>query len=121
MEYLCLLAEIESLKDQAKKPGKVPCPGVTGKGVPCKRYCASGLETCKIHDRPPKSVCVGLNTRGTSCKKKCVDGQAWCEMHDPSLPRKQKIKKVVYEPIVVDAKWVDERTFWERRNEPVMI
>ena len=48
MEYLALIAEIESLKAQLaalqppKKSARVPCPGMTGKGVQCKKYCVDG-------------------------------------------------------------------------------
>jgi len=110
MEYLSLIAEIESLKAQLaalqppKKPPKTPCPHSTSKGVPCKKYCAPGLETCKVHGKPrkekpppkekPKKVhCTGLNMRGNPCKGKCVSGETYCERHDPKAPPKQTQKK----------------------------
>ena len=113
-----LLAENESLKEQLAalkdqlaalqpkvKPAKTPCPHITSKGVPCKKYCAPGLQTCKVHSKPPKTKpppkekpkkisCTGLNMRGNPCKRKCVPGQTHCERHDPSLPPKQAQKKV---------------------------
>ena len=116
MEYLSLIAEIESLKEELaaanaelatlkpkpkSKPEKVPCPHITSKGVPCKKYCAAGLETCKVHGRPPKTkpppkprpvkvVCTGLNMRGNPCKRKVLVGCTYCDKHDPSLPPKEK-------------------------------
>lgn len=109
MEYLCLLAEIESLKFQLEprnnRPVRIPCPHVTSKGHSCKKYCLPGLESCKVHSKPPKPpkvvrvkskrvYCTGLNMRGNPCKRKCVDGETYCERHDPSLPVKEKLKRV---------------------------
>jgi len=113
MDVSKLLAEIESLKEQIRvlqapkksKAQRIPCPGVTGKGVQCKKYCVDGKESCKVHSRPAKApkeakvpkeakkVCSGLNMRGNPCKGKCVDGETWCEKHDPSLPPKEKKSK----------------------------
>ena len=114
MEYLALIAEIETLKEEvellrapvkSKKPERVLCQSVTGKGVPCKRYSVDGCLTCKVHGKPqkevkpkkpprvPKIVCTGLNMRGNPCKNKCVENQTWCEKHDPSLPPKEKKSK----------------------------
>jgi len=107
MEYLALIAEIETLKAElaslqpTKKPPRIQCPHSTSKGQPCKKYCAPGLETCKVHGKPrkekappkekPKKVsCVGVNMRGNACKGKCLPDQTWCERHDPSLPVKEK-------------------------------
>jgi hypothetical protein len=110
-EIEALKAEVAALKGKKVKVVKVPCPGVTGKGVQCKKFCVPGEATCKVHGRPvkekpkkeprvPKPVCGGLNMRGNPCKRKCVDGETWCERHDPSLPvpekkGKGKSKKVV--------------------------
>ena len=176
MEYLSLVAEIESLKadlagaeaeiarlkcPKKAKVERVPCPGVTGKGQGCKKFCVGDEATCKVHGREkvqkvpkvskPKAVkvhCTGLNMRGNPCKGKCLPDQTWCEKHDPSLPPKEKkVKKkkvapehnhgVGVEPLVpcelcethgdmfdagvTEVKWVDEGTFWARRNEAVMI
>jgi hypothetical protein len=116
MEYLSLVAEIESLKAEneslraqlepkvPKKPLRVPCPGVTSKGIPCKKYCAPNLNTCKVHGQPPKAKappkpkvvkqhCTGTNMRGNACKGKCVPDQTYCERHDPKAPPKQTQKK----------------------------
>lgn len=116
MEYLALIAEIESLKAEneslraqlepkvPKKPIKQPCPGVTSKGIPCKKYCAPNLTTCKVHGAPPKPPktpkekpkkvnCTGTNMRGNACKGKCVPDQTYCERHDPKAPPKQTQKK----------------------------
>jgi hypothetical protein len=117
MEILALVAENESLRaqlavlqaelDQLRpkaKPAKTPCPHITSKGVPCKKYCAPGLQTCKVHSKPPKVKpppkpkpvkvsCTGVNLRGNPCKRKCVPGQTHCERHDPSLPVKTPMKK----------------------------
>jgi len=173
MEYLSLIAEIESLKAENEalkarlkchkktKVERVPCPGVTGKGQGCKKFCVDGETTCKVHGREkvpkvpkvskPKAAkvhCTGLNMRGNACKGKCVADQTYCEKHDPALPLKEKkVKKkkvapehnhgVGVEPLVpcelcethgdmfdagvTEVKWVDEGTFWARRNEAVMI
>ena len=119
MEYLALIAEIETLKGElaaanaelatlrpkAKaKPIKVPCPHITSKGVPCKKYCAPNLQTCKVHGKPRKEkpppkpkpkkvVCTGLNMRGNPCKGKCLPDQSYCERHDPKNPPKEVKKK----------------------------
>jgi hypothetical protein len=114
MEYLALIAEIESLKEelallkvpkQPRKPVKVPCPGVTGKGHACKKYCVAGETTCKVHGREevvkpkkvpkaPKKMCVGMNMRGNACKGKCLPNETFCEKHDPTAPVKEKkVKK----------------------------
>ena len=108
LEIEALRAEIATLKEpkkskKSKKAERVPCPGLTGKGVQCKKYCVEGEGACKVHGRPakvptevkkvvrvPKKVCEGLNMRGNPCKRKCVDGESWCERHDPSLPVKEK-------------------------------
>ena len=124
MEYLSLVAEIESLKAELDatrtqlaalqpppKPTKQPCPHSTSKGSPCKKYCVPGAQTCKVHGKPPKPAktpkpkvvkqhCTGTNMRGNPCKGKCVPDQTWCERHDPSMPvkeKKGKKKKVVPE------------------------
>ena len=124
MEYLSLIAEIETLKAELDatrtqlvkyqpkvKPAKTQCPRSTSKGIPCKKYCAPGLNTCKVHGKPlkpaktpkPKVVtqqCTGTNMRGNPCKGKCVPDQTYCERHDPSMPvkeKKGKKKKVVPE------------------------
>jgi len=119
MEYLALIAEIESLKAELAalkpkaKPIKQPCPHATSKGEICKKYCAPGLNTCMVHSRPPKVKppprekpkkvnCTGVNLRGNACKRRCVPGESFCERHDPSLPpkevkNKKKNKKVVPE------------------------
>lgn len=123
MDVASLLAEIETLKAEiarlrapkkSVKPIRVPCPGMTGKGVQCKKYCVEGGDSCKVHSRPPKSpkapkapkaqkapkvVCTGLNMRGNPCKRKCIDGETFCDRHDPSAPQKEKkgkakVKKV---------------------------
>lgn len=112
MEYLCLIAEIESLKEQLAalqpkvKPTKQPCPHTTSKGSPCKKYCVPGETTCKVHGKPrkakppkarkekPKKVhCTGLNLRGNPCKRKCLPGETYCERHDPKAPPKPPVKK----------------------------
>ena len=117
MEILSLVAENESLKEQVaalqaqlaalqppKKPPRTPCPHVTSKGAPCKKYCAPNLQTCKVHSKPPKTKpppkpkvvkpkCTGVNMRGNPCKGKCVPGETYCERHDPSLPPKVPTKK----------------------------
>lgn len=151
MEYLALIAEIESLKEEidvlrtstkTKKPERIPCPETTGKGVKCKRFCVDGGSTCKIHSSPkkevkpkktklPKVCCTGLNMRGNPCKNKCVENQTWCEKHDPSIPPKVKKskanKKLVVEPLVACEEcptkegWVSELEFWRARTEPRMI
>lgn len=111
MDTSALLAEIETLKAEivrlttpkkAPRPVRVPCPGMTGKGVQCKKYCAEGEDTCKVHSRPPKapkvpkaprapkSVCTGMNLRGNPCKRKCMDGETFCDRHDPAAPKKEK-------------------------------
>jgi len=109
MEYLALIAEIESLKAQLaqyqppKKPERTPCPRVTSKGIPCKKYCVPGEQTCKVHGNPPKPAktpkpkvvkqhCTGLNMRGNPCKGKVLTDCTYCEKHDPALPPKEKKK-----------------------------
>lgn len=118
MEILALVAENESLKEQLAvlqaeldqfrpkaKPVRTPCPHVTSKGQACKKYCAPGLETCKVHGKPrkekpppkekPKKVhCTGVNMRGNPCKRKVLPDCTHCERHDPSLPPKVPTKKV---------------------------
>ena len=117
MEYLALVAENESLRDQitrlqaqlAKlqpkaKPERIPCPHTTSKGSPCKKYCAPNLTTCKVHGKPakppktpkekPKKVsCTGLNLRGNPCKRKVLSDCTYCERHDPKAPPKPPVKK----------------------------
>lgn len=110
LEIEALRAEIAMLKEtkntkKSKKAERVPCPGMTGKGVQCKKYCVEGEGACKVHGRPvkvsekvkvgrePKKVCSGLNMRGNPCKRKCVDGETWCDRHDPSLPVKENKSK----------------------------
>lgn len=117
MEILALVAENESLRAQLAqlqaqlaalqpkvKPVRTPCPHVTSKGQPCKKYCAPGLTTCKVHGKPPKTKpppkekpkkvnCTGLNMRGNPCKRKVVPDCTYCERHDPSLPVKVPAKK----------------------------
>ena len=108
MDVTSLLAEIEKLKAEIAllrapkkpvKPIRIPCPGMTGKGVQCKKYCVEGEDSCKVHSRPPKApkapkapkvVCTGLNMRGNPCKRKCMDGETFCDRHDPSAPQKEK-------------------------------
>ena len=107
MEYLALIAEIETLKEQLEalqpkaKPERTPCPHTTSKGSPCKKYCAPNLTTCKVHGKPPKPAktpkekpkkvhCTGLNMRGNPCKGKCLPDQTYCERHDPKNPPKEK-------------------------------
>ena len=104
-EIEALRAELAVLKAPKKaKVEKVPCPGMTGKGVQCKKYCVPGQTTCKVHGRPvkekpakvPRPVkthCTGLNMRGNPCKRKCVEGETCCERHDPSAPPKEKKTK----------------------------
>lgn len=118
MEILALVAENESLKEQLAtlqaqldalrpkvKPVRTPCPHVTSKNSQCKKYCAPGLTTCKVHGKPPKLkappkekpkkvLCTGLNMRGNPCKRKVLQDCTHCERHDPSLPPKQTQKKV---------------------------
>lgn len=115
MEYLALIAEIESLKEQLAalqpkvKPERTPCPRVTSKGQTCKKYCVEGAQTCKVHGKPPKPMktpkekpvkqhCTGLNMRGNPCKGKCLPGETYCERHDPKAPPKQAQKKKKKQP-----------------------
>ena len=134
MEYLCLLAEIETLKEEnallrRKYAPKQQCPFITGKGTQCKRMCNGTSSTCKIHDRPAKVqvvsklVCSGVNMRGNPCKRKCLEGQGHCDKHDPSVKKKEKALTMHVEPLVPvdDKKWVNEAAFWIARNEPRMI
>ena len=105
MEYLALVAEIETLKEEitllraAKKSGRV--------------------------------ACTGINMRGNPCKNKCVENQSWCEKHDPSLPPKVKKSKGHKHGVTVESLvpcepcdtggWISEAEFWAARNEPRMI
>ncbi len=167
MDILALVAHNTQLQEQVEalqaqlvrlqpkaKPIKQPCPHITSKGQPCKKYCAPNMTTCKVHGKPrkekpppkerPKKVhCTGVNMRGNPCKGKVVLGQTWCERHDPSLPpkeKKKKVKKVVpehnhgigetpvipcglcgthgdlFSPGVTESVWVDEAEFWARRG-----
>jgi hypothetical protein len=99
-QLAALRAQLASLQPP-KKPPRTPCPHVTSKGQPCKKYCIPNQQTCKVHGKPrkekpppkekPKKVhCTGLNMRGNACKGKCLPDQTWCERHDPSLPVKEK-------------------------------
>lgn len=133
MEYLALVAEIETLRAEneslraqlqpmvSKKPARIQCPHTTSKGTPCKKYCAPNLNTCKVHGKP-KVHCTGLNMRGNPCKRKVLPDCTYCERHDPSVPVKKQKNKVVPEhnhvitPGVTEAKWVDEAEFWARRG-----
>ena len=56
MEYLCLLAEIESLKSELASTKRPKCPHTTSKGSTCKKYCLVGFGSCKVHSKPPKPV-----------------------------------------------------------------
>ena len=105
MEYLCLLAEIESLKSELASTKRPKCPHTTSKGSTCKKYCLVGFGSCKVHSKPPKPpkpvklrlkrvFCTGVNMRGNPCKRKCVEGETYCDRHDPSLPVKVKAKRV---------------------------
>ena len=128
MEYLCLLAEIETLKEEnahLRRKDSV-CPFITTKGTQCTRKCDGDKNACKIHDRSqkvPKCVCTGMNMRGNPCKRKCVDGKTHCEKHDPSVQGKQKAQKMHIEHLnpVDDKKWVSELAFWVARNDARMI
>jgi hypothetical protein len=113
MEYLCLIAEIEALKEENARL----CQTITGKNVR------------KIHANPQKvvkSICSCLNMRGNPCKRKCLEGKDHCEKHDPSV-QKPRVKptgsKVYIEQLVPwdKTKWVSELEFWTARNEPRMI
>ena len=128
MEYLCLLAEIESLKEENAllRQKSSPCPFITAKGTPCTRMCDGDKTACKVHNRPqkvPKCVCTGVNMRGNPCKRKCIEGQTHCEKHDPNVQKKEKTLTMHVEPLVPmdDKKWVSEVAFWVARNEPRMI
>ena len=118
MEILSLVAHNTQLQEQVEvlraqlaalqpkqKPPRTPCPHVTSKGAPCKKYCAPNLQTCKVHSKPPKPPktpkekpkkvhCTGVNMRGNPCKRKVLPDCTYCERHDPSLPPKVATKKV---------------------------
>jgi hypothetical protein len=110
MDVSELLKEIESLKAQLAqlqpkaKPERIPCPRVTSKNSPCKKYCVPGEQTCKVHGAPPKPPktpkpkvvkqhCTGTNMRGNPCKGKVLTDCTYCERHDPEAPPKQTQKK----------------------------
>lgn len=104
-----LRAQILALQKPKRVP-RVPCPFVTLKKNQCKKFCAEGQETCKVHSAPPKPRpapkprpvrvhCTGTNIRGNPCKEKCLEGQGFCARHDPAnpppeRPKKSKAKKV---------------------------
>lgn len=103
-QITALQAELDQLRPKAK-PVRIPCPHVTSKGQQCKKYCAPGLTTCKVHGKPPrppktpkekpvKVSCTGLNMRGNPCKRKVLQGCTYCERHDPKNPPKQTQKRV---------------------------
>jgi hypothetical protein len=123
MEYLCLLAEIETLKEEnalLRQKDSV-CPFITGKGTPCKRKCDGDKNACKIHSRPqkvPKKVCGCVNMRGNPCKRKCVDGKAHCEKHDPSA-QKPKCTGVNMRGNPCKRKCVDGQTHCEKHDPSV--
>jgi hypothetical protein len=124
-----LLQELEALRAELallKKPAKVPCPKVTGKGVPCTRYCVSGEGACKMHNKvlakPEKVPCPKVTGKGVPCTRYCVNGEGACKMHIRVLekPAKKKVDPRCdpYVPYVANAsQWVDEVTFWRRRCE----
>ena len=101
--------EIVELKKKVKVPKvkveKIRCPHKTAKGEQCKKFCAEGLGTCKVHARPPKPAkepkpprakrpaCTGINIRGNPCRNKCIEGETFCEKHDPSKPPTTKKTK----------------------------
>jgi len=149
MEYLCLIAEIEALKEENARlcqtitgknvrkihanPQKVVksiCSCLNMRGNPCKRKCLEGKDHCEKHDpsvqKVVKSICSCLNMRGNPCKRKCLEGKDHCEKHDPSV-QKPRVKptgsKVYIEQLVPwdKTKWVSELEFWTARNEPRMI
>ena len=102
MEYLCLLAEIETLKEEND----------------LLRHKSRKVQAT------PKPVCSCMNMRGNPCKRKCLEGKTHCEKHDPSVYKKEKICPVMQvEPLVptTDVKWVSEVEFWISRNEPRMV
>jgi hypothetical protein len=39
-------------------PPSVPCPGLTGKGTPCKNKCIAGSVGCRLHSGEPRAVRV---------------------------------------------------------------
>jgi hypothetical protein len=115
MEYLCLIAEIEALKEENARlcqtitgknvrkihanPQKVVksiCSCLNMRGNPCKRKCLEGKDHCEKHDpsvqKVVKSICSCLNMRGNPCKRKCLEGKDHCEKHDPSV---QKVVKSI--------------------------
>jgi|SaaInl6LU_22_DNA_1037377.scaffolds.fasta_scaffold32788_1 hypothetical protein len=122
---------------------------VVGCGT-CKVHGRPKKEKPPPKEKPKKVVCTGLNMRGNPCKNKCIPGQNYCERHDPSLPPKEKKGKIkkkggvpehnhgideiptipcklcsthgdMFDPGVTESIWVDEATFWARRNDARMI
>jgi hypothetical protein len=57
-------------------PVRLPCPGVTRAGTPCKNKCAFGCTTCRIHAANPTprglpaqyERCPEMTKGGTPCK-----------------------------------------------------
>jgi hypothetical protein len=108
-EIETLRKENEELKSRVKpkkvKPVKIKCPFITAKGEQCRKFCAEGMQTCKVHSRPLKppkepkpprpkrQACTGINIRGNPCRRKCLEGKTYCERHDPDnpiIPKKTK-------------------------------
>lgn len=101
-EIETLRKENEELKSKVKpkkvKPVKIKCPFITAKGEQCRKFCAEGMQTCKVHSRPLKppkepkpprpkrQVCTGINIRGNPCRRKCLEEKTYCERHDPDNP-----------------------------------
>jgi len=101
-EIETLRKENEELKSRVKpkkvKPIKIKCPFITAKGEQCRKFCAEGMQTCKVHSRPLKppkepkpprpkrQACTGINIRGNPCRRKCLEGKTYCERHDPDNP-----------------------------------
>ena len=101
-EIETLRKENEELKSRVKpkkvKPVKIKCPFITAKGEQCRKFCAEGMQTCKVHSRPLKppkepkpprpkrQACTGINIRGNPCRRKCLEGKTYCERHDPDNP-----------------------------------
>ena len=101
-EIETLRKENEELKSRVKpkkvKPVKIKCPFITAKGEQCRKFCAEGMQTCKVHSRPLKppkepkpprpkrQACTGINIRGNPCGRKCLEGKTYCERHDPDNP-----------------------------------
>ena len=58
-EIEVLRKENEELKSRVKpkkiKPIKIKCPFITAKGLQCRKFCAEGMTTCKVHSRPLKA------------------------------------------------------------------